>query len=186
VSLISQGGVVAIEHASIKDLPNALGFFVTSAVVLFLTASFLLFFFDHARAAEVRAVFKVGITKRSVEPKLPYNWRASKMRALATTIWYPANDGAMEQPQFVGPPDGAMAIAGTAALNADLAAASAKLPLILLSHGTGGSAAMMAWIGTALAAQGYVVIAPEHPGNNALEPYTVQGFTLAWERGPAT
>jgi len=40
----------------------------------------------------------------------------------------------------------------------------------------------MAWLGTALAAQGYIVAAVNHPGNNALEQYTPQGFSLWWER----
>ena len=41
---------------------------------------------------------------------------------------------------------------------------------------------MMAWMGTELAAHGYIAAAVNHPGNNALEPYTVQGFSLGWER----
>jgi predicted dienelactone hydrolase len=43
---------------------------------------------------------------------------------------------------------------------------------------------MMAWLGTELAAHGYIAVAVNHPGNNALEPYTVQGFTLWRERPP--
>jgi predicted dienelactone hydrolase len=41
---------------------------------------------------------------------------------------------------------------------------------------------MMGWLGTALAAHGYIAAAVNHPGNNALEPYTPQGFSLWWER----
>jgi predicted dienelactone hydrolase len=41
---------------------------------------------------------------------------------------------------------------------------------------------MMAWLGTELAAHGYIAVAVNHPGNNSLEPHTVQGFTLWWER----
>jgi predicted dienelactone hydrolase len=52
----------------------------------------------------------------------------------------------------------------------------------MLSHGTGGSAAIVAWLGTALAAQGFIVAAVNHPGNNGLEQYTPQGFSLWWER----
>jgi len=47
---------------------------------------------------------------------------------------------------------------------------------------TGGSAAMMGWLGTVLAAHGYIAAAVNHPGNNALEPYTPAGFSLWWER----
>ncbi len=54
--------------------------------------------------------------------------------------------------------------------------------MILLSHGFGGSARIMAWFGTALARHGYVVIAVDHPGNNGRDPMTVGGAVLFWER----
>jgi predicted dienelactone hydrolase len=57
-----------------------------------------------------------------------------------------------------------------------------KLPLILLSHGTGGSALNMAWLGTPLASHGYVAVAVNHPGNNGSDGYTPQGFATWWER----
>jgi predicted dienelactone hydrolase len=69
-----------------------------------------------------------------------------------------------------------------AAANAELAKRPAKFPLILLSHGTGGTAQSMAWLATALAARGFIVAGVNHPGNTALEPYTVQGFALWWLR----
>lgn len=51
-----------------------------------------------------------------------------------------------------------------------------------MSHGTGGSAGSLDWIASALAEQGYVVVGVNHPGNNALEPLTAEGFLLWWER----
>jgi predicted dienelactone hydrolase len=41
---------------------------------------------------------------------------------------------------------------------------------------------MLGWLGTTLAAHGYIAAAVNHPGNNALEPYTPAGFSLWWER----
>lgn len=41
---------------------------------------------------------------------------------------------------------------------------------------------MMAWFGTALARQGYVVVAVDHPGNNGVDGMTVAGAVLFWER----
>ena len=41
---------------------------------------------------------------------------------------------------------------------------------------------MMAWLARGLASRGYVVAAVNHPGNNALEAYTAEGFLLWWER----
>jgi predicted dienelactone hydrolase len=99
-----------------------------------------------------------------------------------TQIWYPAEQEAVEQPQWIGPPNAPLFSAGKAAPDAKVASGRAKFPLIVLSHGTGGSAPVVAWVGTALAAQGYIVAAVNHPGNNALEQYTPQGFLLWWER----
>src|SRR5262249_30365968 len=53
-------------------------------------------------------------------------------------------------------------------------------PLILLSHGFGGTASDLAWLGTALAAHGFIAVAVNHPGHNALEAYTVEGYSLMW------
>lgn len=125
-------------------------------------------------------VFKVGSAQRAFVPAEPYIWRGAKTHALLTTVWYPADSGAIEKPQWVGAPDAPQFAAGTAAPGAKFA--PGKFPLIVLSHGTGGSAPMLAWLGTALAAHGYIAAAVNHPGNNALESYTPAGFSLWWER----
>jgi predicted dienelactone hydrolase len=55
--------------------------------------------------------------------------------------------------------------------------------LVLLSHGTGGSSAMLAWLGEALARNGYVVAGVNHHGNTSSESVpTPEGFMLWWER----
>jgi predicted dienelactone hydrolase len=40
----------------------------------------------------------------------------------------------------------------------------------------------MAWLGEALAAHGYIAAAVNHPGNTGAEAYTVEGFSIWWER----
>jgi predicted dienelactone hydrolase len=132
--------------------------------------------------AQKAALFPVGVTQRSFHPSEPYNWRGAQTKALVTTIWYPAGAGTVEEPQFVGSPAAPFAFLGSAAIDAKLADFPAHFPMILLSHGTGGTAATLAWLGTALASHGYVAAAVNHPGNDALEPYTTQGFILWWER----
>ncbi|HEY2015825.1 MAG TPA: prolyl oligopeptidase family serine peptidase [Bryobacteraceae bacterium] len=127
-----------------------------------------------------QALGKVGVAQRSFVPNEPYIWRGAKTHALVTTIWYPAASGSGEQPQWVGPPDAPLFAVGSAAPAAR--PAPGKFPLIVLSHGTGGSALMLGWLGTVLAAHGYVAAAVNHPGNNALEDYTAAGFSLWWER----
>ena len=128
------------------------------------------------------APFKVGVASRHLLPTEPYDWRGAGMHALLEVIWYPAESGADPKPQRIPPVGPAIFEAAPAAPEAKIAASPAKLPLILMSHGTGGTAQSLAWFATALAAHGYIVVGVNHPGNNAMEPYTVQGFTLWWER----
>lgn len=97
------------------------------------------------------------------------------------TVWYPANATAQEQDITLGPPDNPFFYVGEAAPNADYAD-DRRRPVILLSHGFGGTARMMGWFGTVMAAQGYIVVAVDHPGSNGIDPITVAGATLFWER----
>lgn len=126
--------------------------------------------------------FKAGMTTRVFHPKAQRNWRGAQHQELRVTVWYPAAENAAETQQVIGPPEAPLLLAGKAAEHGPMAPALEKWPLILLSHGTGGSAMQMAWLGTALARAGFIAAAVNHPGNNALEPYTAEGFVLWWER----
>ena len=128
------------------------------------------------------AAFKVGVASRHVLPAEPYDWRGAGMHALLEIVWYPAESNVAERPQLIGPPNAALFEAAPAAPDAGIAASPGKFPLILLSHGTGGTAQSLAWFATALASRGYTVAAVNHPGNNAIDPHTVQGFVLWWKR----
>ena len=97
------------------------------------------------------------------------------------TIWYPASPDAPETPRIIGSADQPFFISGQAA-DGSAFAAQAPLPLIVISHGFGGSARQMAWLGTALAREGYVVVAVDHPGNNGTDDRTPLGALLYWER----
>jgi predicted dienelactone hydrolase len=140
-------------------------------------------FAQPAKAAAPSApAAKVGVTFRTFTPADPaYNWRGAKTHALTATAWYPASPSAEEH---------AVEIAGVSRLfdlgkgapEAKLASEPAKFPLLVLSHGTGGSALQMAWLGAVLAAHGYIAVAVNHPGNNATEAYTALGFSTWWER----
>lgn len=138
-----------------------------------------------ARPAKMEAEsskFKVGSAFcKFIPPDKSYNWRGAKTHALTATVWYPAATSAVELPIQI-PWVSERFVVGRAAQDADLASAPAKFPLIVLSHGTGGSALQMAWLGTALAAKGYIAVAVNHPGNNGTESYTAQGFSTWWER----
>ncbi len=99
---------------------------------------------------------------------------------LRITVWYPAVDGTVESPLKIGPPSGALFVSGSAADGAAFAAGT--FPVVLFSHGFGGTARMMGWFGTALARAGYVVVAVDHPGNNGRDAMTIAGATIIWER----
>ena len=126
--------------------------------------------------------YKVGIQTRSYQDPTRTNWDNTGSRPMVTQIWYPAVDTAGEVEMLIGPPEKPLFRAGLAVPGAQLAHDPAAFPLILLSHGTGGTALQLGWLASFLAAQGYVLAGVNHHGNTALEPYTVQGFVRGWER----
>jgi len=71
-------------------------------------------------------------------------------------VWYPTL--AEDAPVEIG---GNILFHGFAA-QIDAAAAPNDAPLIVMSHGSGGNAAQMGWFATQMAAQGYIVAAPNH------------------------
>jgi len=148
------------------------------------TLGFVLMVMVGVQVGFCATTYEVGISSRVFKPAHARNWRGAKTEALVATIWYPVNaDGKVyEEPQVIGPPGGALFLAGGAAVDAPIATSQAKFPVVMLSHGTGGSAMQLAWLGTVLARHGYIAVGINHPGNNALEPYTAEGFVLWWER----
>jgi predicted dienelactone hydrolase len=101
--------------------------------------------------------------------------------AVRVTVWYPAADGSQEQSLDIGPPGAPLFTVGAAAPDAVFADATPR-PVILFSHGFGGTARMMAWFCLPLARAGYIVVAVDHPGNNGLDAMTVAGATMFWDR----
>jgi predicted dienelactone hydrolase len=96
--------------------------------------------------------------------------------AMRLIIWYPAS--APEAEVHTGASDSPTFIAGTVATDAPFA--GARHPLILLSHGFGGSARQMTWLGAALARHGYVAVAVDHPGTNSIDGVTDAGAYAPW------
>jgi dienelactone hydrolase len=79
-------------------------------------------------------------------------------RVLNTVVWYPTTPGA-------GPIDGAT----NAVLNAPVDLSGGPYPVLLFSHGSCGYATQSIFLLPLIAARGYVVIAPPHPGNTFFE-----------------
>jgi predicted dienelactone hydrolase len=97
------------------------------------------------------------------------------------TVWYPASFRSKEQSLDIGEPGKPLFRVGKAAPDAPFGDSKLR-PVVLFSHGFGGSARMMAWFTTALARVGYIVVAVDHPGNNSADKMTTAGAILFWDR----
>jgi predicted dienelactone hydrolase len=126
------------------------------------------------------AAAAVGEMHRSTTTPTAALRDASGSSRVAITVWYPTPDGAGEKPLLIAPPDRPLFASGQAAPDAPVQ--DGHHPVVLLSHGFGGTARSMGWFGTALANAGFVVIAVDHPGTNGLGPITVTGAAWWWER----
>ncbi len=133
-------------------------------------------------AAAAAQAAPVGETHR-VAMEATASLRDAKHRPdLRITVWYPAAADAVERPLVLGPPDAPTIEIGAVAPDAAFAAGGARRPVILLSHGFGGTARIMGWFGIAMARNGFVVVAVDHPGSNSIDPMTVTGAMLWWDR----
>lgn len=139
-------------------------------------------FASKKKKEEPPVLHPVGVSQRNFAAPSDYNWRGSKDEVLNSVVWYPADSSSEEKDMYIGPPDAPLFFAGRAAKDATFEPSFGEYPLVALSHGTGGSALQMAWLGTYLASRGYIVVAVNHPGNNAMTGYTTQGFVEGWER----
>lgn len=97
------------------------------------------------------------------------------------TVWYPAEADAHEVSLDIGPPGKPLFVVGSAAPDAAFVDESRR-PVILFSHGFGGTARMMAWFTLPLVRAGYIVIAVDHPGNNGMDKMTAGGAIMFWDR----
>ena len=106
-----------------------------------------------------------------------FSWDGSEPRPLAWAVWYPVG---VDAPRRPAPPDQFFDL-GQVEHGGSVANAG-SLPVVLLSHGTGGSPESLSWLARSLAEQGYVVIGAYHHGNTGREPYQAEGFLCWWER----
>lgn len=120
---------------------------------------------------------KVGRLHRGYVDASRTDWANAGPRPLATTVWYQTHDSSVESEWNIG-----VFRFGRNALNAPFADTQ-KRPLIILSHGTGGSAAQLSWLAESLVAAGFIVAGINHHGNTAAEETSwPHGFALPAER----
>ncbi|EOT1172884.1 alpha/beta hydrolase family protein [Cronobacter dublinensis] len=98
-----------------------------------------------------------------------------KARPLDVAVWYPTTqtgktEAVGDNPVFVGTP---------ALRNAQ--PAGGAHPLLLLSHGYGGNWRNLNWLAQRMAAQGYIVAAPDHPGTTSRNKAQQDAWQL-WQR----
>ncbi|AZE68271.1 Predicted dienelactone hydrolase [Pseudomonas synxantha] len=96
-------------------------------------------------------------------------------RPLEMAVWYPATTNA--NPKLIA--DNVVFI-GVLAV-ADAAPTPGKHPLVVLSHGYGGNWGKQAWLASALAQQGYIVAAVNHPGTTS-QDRSAHAAAQLWQR----
>lgn len=151
----------------------------TLTVVIALVVSPLVFARGEADAGDPpEAQTQVGRLQRAWLDPERTNWRGDKPRPIAATVWYPASADSLPTDWRAG-----VFHFGRAALDAPFGD-SVRRPLIVLSHGTGGSAGQLSWLAEALVRGGYLVAAVNHHGNTAAEDASaIPGYVLPAERG---
>lgn len=108
-------------------------------------------------------------------------WDGKHQRPITVHVFYPTHDSP-SAPSTLSKPTEELFVPGNAIWYATPAEAK-KLPLVLMSHGTGGSALQMSWLAEKLVKNGYLVVGVNHHGNTAIETQKyAEGFVLWWER----
>lgn len=96
-------------------------------------------------------------------------------RALFAVVWYPTSDTGKAAPVAENP-----AFLGIPAIR-DAGIGAGTHPLVVLSHGYGGSWRNLSWLAGELAARGYIVAAPDHPGTTTFDRSAAEA-AKPWER----
>lgn len=137
--------------------------------------------FRCALLALLLAAASTAISPAAAEPPqvgvrtlaVPAPERGSK--PLTVTVWYPAAAGG--EAALVG--DNRV-FEGTPARR-DAPLATGRFPLVLVSHGSGGSIETLGWLAVPLVEAGFVVAGPNHPGTTSGNS-TPLDTTRMWER----
>jgi predicted dienelactone hydrolase len=124
---------------------------------------------DPAPVPPAQPSLPVGMTKVKFED-------IARQRPLVTRLWYPADAKVHSQVTALD-----WIFVAHAVPEAPMAALPERLPVVLLTHGTGGTPASLVWIAERLAAHGYLVAAVEHFGN-VYGNDTPEGAIAQWRR----
>jgi predicted dienelactone hydrolase len=123
----------------------------------------------------------VGFRQGLLDDATRSNWDGSGPRPLRWAAWYPADDAVEAQLRATDTTATWFAY-GPAARDAALSRSRQRYPIVLLSHGTGGTAFHLEWLARDLARRGFIAVGVGHHGNTSSEPYRAEGFLAWWER----
>lgn len=124
-------------------------------------------------------MYKCGYAQGIALDPARLSWDASGPRPCFWSIWYPSEDAGSTRHVR----DCSEDIFDLGSVQPGLRPlAKPMAPVVLLSHGTGGTAESLGWIARKLAERGSLVIAANHHGNTGLEDYRPEGFLCWWER----
>ena len=127
--------------------------------------------------------YRTGYAEGRLHDDNRSDWDDVSPRPVAWSCWYPVTEEAADAVRRCGDEDaGSPFVRAETARDAALSDAFAEWPLVLLSHGTGGSAGSLSWLADRLVRCGHVCIGVNHHGNTATEPYRAEGFLCWWER----
>src|SRR5690606_7886736 len=99
---------------------------------------------------------------------------AKRNRPIVTEVWYPTIDVLKESDKYFSPFLREHTVHGGKPLNGNY-------PLILISHGTGGSRLSLEWLAQSLVTKGTIVAAVDHWGNTHDNKIAIE-FVKPWER----
>lgn len=94
---------------------------------------------------------------------------------LNISVWYPTSAKGIEEPVGENP-----AFFGIPVIR-NAPPLPGVHPVLVISHGYNGNWRNLSWIAAAMAAQGYIVAAPDHPGTTTFDQNAVDAKTL-WRR----
>jgi predicted dienelactone hydrolase len=127
-------------------------------------------------------MFKSGFIEGKTFDPNRSDWAGSGKRPLSWAAWYPVSADTETREKLDAAPEHAYFSMGPVAAEAPICRDNETWPLVLFSHGTGGSVQGTGWIARQLAEQGFIVLGVNHHGNNSREPYLPEGFLTGWER----
>lgn len=104
---------------------------------------------------------------------------SSPSRPLNVTLWYPAQLEEGEEESRIHRAFLTLTVEGNSAPDATPAPADTPYPLVIYSHGSGGSRLVQMWLVEHLASWGFIVMAVDHAGNTLIDGLTGQNDTVA-------